>query len=279
LFWFFGHPEVYILILPAFGVISHITLVCRGKENIFGYVGIVHAILSIGFLGCVVWAHHMFVVGIDVDTRSYFTAATIIIAIPTRVKIFRWLRSMWGMLYTTYTSLLWGLGFIFLFRVGGVTGIVLSSSSLDIILHDTYYVVAHFHYVLRMGAVFGVFSAITLWIPFFSGLIYNKLIANSQFFLLFLGVNLTFFPQHFIGLNGIPRRYLDYRDTFLFWNKISSFGSLMSLVRLGVFIFMLWDIFVSLRKVINMGITISLETKLDTPSNQHTYIEPNIVLF
>jgi cytochrome c oxidase subunit I len=275
LFWFFGHPEVYIMILPAFGIVSHVVSTFSRKP-VFGYLGMAYAMVAIGVVGFVVWAHHMFISGIDVDTRAYFMAATLVIAVPTGVKVFSWIATMWGGSISLKTPMLFAIGFIFLFTVGGVTGVKLANAGLGPVLHNTYYVVAHFHYVLSLGAVFGIFCGFYYWIGKMTGRQYPEFWGKVHFWTLFIGANVIFFPQHFLGAQGMPRRYPDYPDAFWGWNMVSSLGSYIAAASMIVFFYVVWRTFAAGDKVAENywgeGAT-TLEWQVSSPPPFHTFDE------
>src|SRR6476660_2324250 len=275
LFWFFGHPEVYILILPGFGMISHIVSTFSRKP-IFGYLGMAYAMVAISFIGFVVWAHHMYTVGLDVDTQAYFVFATMVIAVPTGVKIFSWIATMWGGSIQFRVPMLWALGFIFMFTIGGVTGVMIANAGVDRLLTDTYYIVAHFHYVMSLGAIFAIFAGWYYWFPKMTGYMYNEALGKLHFWLTFIGANVLFFPQHFLGLAGMPRRYADYPDAFAYWNLVSSLGSYLSGFGALVFFFGVAQAFMRKERAADnpwgAGAT-TLEWTLPSPPPFHQYNE------
>ena len=275
LFWFFAHPEVYILILPGFGIVSHV-ISTFSRKPIFGYLGMAYAMVAIGVVGFIVWAHHMYTAGLSFETQAYFVFATMVIAVPTGIKIFSWIATMWGGSISFKTPMVWAIGFIFLFTVGGVTGVVLANAGIDRYLHDTYYVVAHFHYVLSLGAVFAIFAGWYYWFPKITGYTYSEFLGQLHFWVTFVGVNVIFFPQHFLGLQGMPRRYVDYPDAFAGWNKISSYGSYIAAIGVLIFLIGVLHAFMRKQKAGNNpwgpGAT-TLEWTLTSPPPFHCYEE------
>jgi cytochrome c oxidase subunit 1 len=279
LFWFFGHPEVYIIIIPAFGIISQIVSTFS-KKPVFGYLGMAYAMVSIGFVGFIVWAHHMYTSGLGVDARAYFTAATLIIAVPTGVKIFSWLATMWGGSIDLKAPMLYAIGFIWLFVIGGVTGVLLANAGIDFAMHDTYYVVAHFHYVMAIAAIFAMFGGWYYWISKMSGRQYPETLARIQFWVFFIGVNVLFFPQHFSGLAGMPRRIPDYPDAYWGWNFVSSIGALITMVGTFMFLYIMWYTYrkgkIAEANPWGEGAT-TLEWSVPSPAPFHTHEELPVI--
>ncbi|OZA94350.1 cytochrome c oxidase subunit I [Altererythrobacter sp. H2] len=273
LFWFFGHPEVYIMILPGFGIISQI-VATFSRKPVFGYLGMAYAMVAIGVVGFVVWAHHMYTVGMDVNTKMYFTAATMVIAVPTGVKIFSWIATMWGGSIEFKSPMVWAIGMIFLFTVGGVTGVYLANGGIDDVVHDTYFVVAHFHYVLSMGAVFSLFAGFYYWFPKMSGRMHSEFLSHVHFWIFFIGVNMIFFPMHFLGLQGMPRRYPDYPEAYSYWNEIATIGYTVMAVSMVVFFVNMIYAFVAGKKAGDNpwgeGAT-TLEWTLSSPPPYHQF--------
>ena len=277
--WFFGHPEVYIIVIPAFGIISQV-VATFAKKPIFGYLPMVYAMVAIGVLGFVVWAHHMYTVGMSLTQQSYFMLATMVIAVPTGVKIFSWIATMWGGSIEFRAPMVWAIGFIFLFTVGGVTGVVLANAGIDYSLHDTYYVVAHFHYVLSLGAVFAIFAGFYYWFEKISGVKYNETLGRLHFWIFFIGTNILFFPQHFLGLQGMPRRYVDYPEAFAYWNKVSTIGYMITAAGVAVFLLVLLEAAIRRRAAEanpwGEGAT-TLEWTLSSPPPFHQFNELPVV--
>jgi len=279
LFWFFGHPEVYIMILPGFGIVSHV-VATFSRKPIFGYLAMVYAIVAIGFVGFLVWAHHMFTVGLNLNLQAYFTLASMVIAVPTGIKVFSWIATMWGGSIDFKTPILWAIGFIFVFTVGGVTGVVLANASVDYQFQDTYYVVAHFHYVLSLGAIFAIFAGFYYWFEKMWGVKYNEFLGKLHFSITFIGVNLIFFPMHFLGMQGMPRRYVDFPDAFATWNLISSIGYAVTLGGVATFLVILLEAAIRRRPAEanpwGRGAT-TLEWTLSSPPPYHQFNELPVI--
>jgi len=279
LFWFFGHPEVYIMILPGFGIVSHVVSTFS-KKPVFGYLAMAYAMVAIGFIGFIVWAHHMFTVGMNLNLTAYFMTASMVIAVPTGIKVFSWIATMWGGSIDFKTPMLWAVGFIFVFTVGGVTGVVLANAAIDLSFHDTYYVVGHFHYVLSLGAVFAIFAGFYYWFEKMWGVKYNEALGKLHFAITFIGVNIIFFPMHFLGMQGMPRRYVDYPDGFTLWNTVASIGYAITLVGIAVFLLVLLEAAVRRRKADanpwGVGAT-TLEWTLPSPPPYHQFNELPVV--